>query len=151
MDKKQLLEVNNLYKIYKTSTGLTSIETVALKGINLSVNQGDFIAILGPSGSGKTSLINCLSGLDIPSAGDMTYFEEGSVFKLNQLSEKDRDTFRRGRIAVIFQRENLIRSLTAKENVELSTKFLGLKDKYIVQEVFKTLGIEHRLNHKPDQ
>lgn len=151
MERKQLLEVKNLYKIYKTSFGLTSIETVALKGVNLSIYKGDFIAILGPSGSGKTSLINSLSGLDIPSAGSITYFEGESQIKLNQLSEKDRDNFRLGRIAVVFQRENLIRSLSAKENVELSVKFLGIKDKTIIQAVFKTLGIEHRLNHKPDQ
>ncbi|MHA2100977.1 MAG: ABC transporter ATP-binding protein [Candidatus Kariarchaeaceae archaeon] len=151
MSSENLLEVNGLYKIYKSGSETNSIETVALKGVNLQVNKGDFIAILGPSGSGKSSLINCLSGLDLPSAGEIKYYENGSTIHLSQLSENNRDKFRLGRIAVVFQTENLVRSLTAKENAELPLKFLGIKDNLIVPMVFESLGIQHRLDHKPDQ
>ncbi|MHA2362679.1 MAG: ABC transporter ATP-binding protein [Candidatus Hodarchaeales archaeon] len=151
MSSELVLDAHEIYKIYKSGDGLSAIETVALKGVNISVNQGDFIAILGPSGSGKTSLINCLSGLDLPSAGDVNYYENGHKIRLTQLSEKNRDKYRLGRIAVVFQSENLIRSLTAKENAELPLNFLGIKDKNIVSLIFESIGIDHRLQHKPDQ
>ena len=147
-----LVDVTNLYKIYKSGEAHKTIETVALKGINLTVRKGDFIAIMGPSGSGKTTLINCLSGLDIPSAGDIKYyFNEGREIKLSHLTEKERDKFRIGKLAVVFQTENLVKSLSAKENAEIPLNFLNIKDKSIIPTVFQTLGIDHRLNHKPDQ
>ena len=146
-----LLDATNLYKIYKSGDSKKSIETVALKGVNLTVRKGDFIAIMGPSGSGKTTLINCLSGLDVPSAGDITYYFDNYEIKLSHLNEKERDLFRVGKLAVVFQTENLVKSLTAKENAEISLEFLGYKDKSIIDMVFKSLGIDHRLNHKPDQ
>ena len=147
-----LLDATNLYKIYKSGDEHKTIETVALKGINLTVRKGDFIAIMGPSGSGKTTLINCLSGLDTPSAGDITYyFNGGREVKLSHLTEKQRDGFRIGKLAVVFQTENLVKSLTAKENAEISLDFLNIKDKSIIPMVFQSLGIDHRLNHKPDE
>lgn len=147
-----LLTATNLYKIYKSGDISSPIETVALKGINLTVRKGDFIAIMGPSGSGKTTLINCLSGLDTPSAGDIAYyFDDNREIKLSRLTEKKRDQFRIGRLAVIFQTDNLIKSLTAKENAEIPLNFLKIKDKGVVETIFKSLGIDHRLNHKPDQ
>ena len=146
-----LLDATNLYKIYKSGDSKKTIETVALKGVNLTIRKGDFIAIMGPSGSGKTTLINCLSGLDTPSAGDITFFFDDNEVKISHLTEKERDQFRVGKLAVVFQTENLIKSLTAKENAELSLDFLDIKDKSIIKEVFTALGIEHRLNHKPDQ
>lgn len=147
-----LVDVTNLYKIYKSGDSQKTIETVALKGVNLTVRKGDFIAIMGPSGSGKTTLINCLSGLDTPSAGDITYyFNGGREVKLSHLNEKERDQFRIGKLAVVFQTENLVKSLSAKENAEIPLDFLNIKDKSIIPKVFSSLGIEHRLNHKPDQ
>ena len=147
-----LLDATNLYKIYKSGDEHKTIETVALKGVNLTVRKGDFIAIMGPSGSGKTTLINCLSGLDTPSAGDITYyFNGGREVKLSHLTEKQRDEFRIGKLAVVFQTENLVKSLTAKENAEISLDFLNIKDKSIIPMVFQSLGIDHRLNHKPDE
>ena len=153
MNQKDLLvDVTNLYKIYKSGNAQKTIETVALKGINLTVRKGDFIAIMGPSGSGKTTLINCLSGLDTPSAGDITYyFNDGREVKLSHLNEKQRDKFRIGKLAVVFQTENLVKSLSAKENAEIPLDFLNIKDKSIIPVVFSSLGIEHRLNHKPDE
>ena len=110
-----LLDVTNLYKIYKSGDAQKTIETVALKGVNLTVRKGDFIAIMGPSGSGKTTLINCLSGLDTPSAGDITYYlKDSHEVKLSHLSEKQRDQFRIGKLAVVFQTDNLDHSFTAK-------------------------------------
>lgn len=147
-----LLDVTNLYKIYKSGDAQKTIETVALKGVNLTVRKGDFIAIMGPSGSGKTTLINCLSGLDTPSAGDIIYYlKDGGKVKLSHLNEKQRDQFRIGKLAVVFQTENLVHSLTAKENAEIPLNFLNIKDKSVIPKVFSSLGIDHRLNHKPDQ
>ncbi len=147
-----LVDVTNLYKIYKSGDPHKAIETVALKGVNLTIRKGDFIAIMGPSGSGKTTLINCLSGLDTPSAGEIKYyFTNGKEVKISHLTERERDKFRIGKLAVVFQTENLVKSLTAKENAEISLNFLNIKDKSIIPKIFQSLGIEHRLNHKPDQ
>lgn len=151
MDSELLLDVNGLYKIYKSGDERANVETVSLKGVNLKVNKGEFIAILGPSGSGKTSLINCLSGLDLPSAGDIKYFTNGSTINFSKLSEKGRDQFRLGRIANVFQTENLVSSLSAKENAELPLRFLGIKDLSIVPMVFESLGMSHRIDHRPEQ
>ena len=74
-----------------------------------------------------------------------------ATVRLSHLNEKERDKFRIAKLAVVFQTENLVKSLTAKENAEIPLEFLDIKDKTVIEKVFKSLGIDHRLNHKPDQ
>ncbi|HKZ41355.1 MAG TPA: ABC transporter ATP-binding protein [Candidatus Hodarchaeales archaeon] len=149
-----ILEAKNLYKIYREETSKgTPVETVALRGIDFTVRNGDFSVLIGPSGSGKSTLINLFGALDSPTAGTITYYFDRE-YRVHQMSESERDHFRAGKISVIFQRENLVRSLTAKENAELSLKFLGvpksIRERRIM-EVFGNLGMKNRLGHRPDE
>lgn len=108
-----ILNARNIVKIYGETSGEGS--TTALSGVNLSVNKGEFIAIMGPSGSGKTTLLNVLSGIDKPTSGEVTI--EGQ-----QISEKSGDElalFRRKQLGFVFQEFNLLDSLTVKENIIL--------------------------------
>lgn len=108
-----ILEASNIVKIY----GETSSEgaTKALGGVNLSVNKGEFIAIMGPSGSGKTTLLNVLSGIDRPTSGEiMINGQEISKMKRDELA-----LFRRRQLGFVFQEFNLLDSLTVKENIIL--------------------------------
>jgi putative ABC transport system ATP-binding protein len=106
-----VLELQGLRKTYKA--GSQSVE--ALRGIDLSVEAGEFLAIVGPSGSGKTTMLNIIGCLDLPSAGRVVY--EGK--ELHALKENELADYRKERISFIFQSFNLIPVLTIKENVEL--------------------------------
>src|SRR5450432_3616315 len=106
-----LVEVEGVYKIYKDG----DVETVALKGVNLTVQSGESIAITGRSGSGKSTLLNLLGGLAVPSAGRIMI----QGVDLVRLNEGQRAAFRRTHIGIVFQANNLIPFLTAVENVAL--------------------------------
>ena len=112
-----MIKTVDLWKIYTKSTE----EVQALKGINLTINDGEFLAILGPSGSGKTTLLNCLSGIDTPTRGQI--FVDEIAFHALKESEKAR--IRSKKMGFIFQFFNLIPVLTAVENVELPLMILG--------------------------
>jgi putative ABC transport system ATP-binding protein len=108
------MAVLNLEKIVKTyHSGSQAVE--ALRGIDLTVESGEFLAIVGPSGSGKTTLLNIVGCLDLPSSGTVVY--EGK--ELHALSELELSEYRKGRISFVFQAYNLIPVLTVRENVEL--------------------------------
>ena len=99
-----MLKLHDLYKVYSTD----EIETVALNGVNLEVEQGDFIAVMGPSGCGKSTLLNIVGLLDNPSSGDYFVFDENVA----GYSEKQRSAIRKKNIGFIFQNFNLIEELT---------------------------------------
>src|SRR5258706_15789600 len=101
--------IQDVFKIYKEG----DVETVALRGVNLSIQQGEFVAITGRSGSGKTTLLNLLGGLAVPSAGRVIIHG----IDLARLNEGQRAAFRRGHMGIVFQADNLIPFLTALENV----------------------------------
>ena len=107
-----MLKLHNLYKIFRTD----EIETVALNGVNLEVEQGDFIAIMGPSGCGKSTLLNIVGLLDSPTDGDYFVFDENVA----GYSEKQRSKIRKKNIGFIFQNFNLIDELTVAENIDLA-------------------------------
>ena len=111
------LWVRDVFKIFKTQ----EIETVALRGANLEVKSGEFVAIVGRSGSGKSTLFSLLAGLSEPSAGRISI--DGR--DITNLPELDRSRLRRDRIGVTFQSGNLLPFLTALENVELPLEFAG--------------------------
>lgn len=122
----------------------------ALRGINLKVDKGDFIAIMGKSGSGKSTLLHVLGGLQKPTKG-VVFIDETNLTKLN---ENDLAIFRRKNIGFVFQSYNLIPTLTALENVELPMIFFNKKLKDRREKaisLLKKFNLEDRLNHKPTE
>ncbi len=141
-----MITVRNLWKIY--GKGEKRVE--ALRGVNLKIEQGEFIAILGPSGSGKTTLLNCLSGIDSPTEGEI--FFDGIAFHM--LSEEEKTNFRARNMGFIFQFFNLIPVLTALENVELPLRILGQRGKDVTQkalEMLKRVGLAGKEDKFPSQ
>jgi putative ABC transport system ATP-binding protein len=140
-----IVEAVNLKKTYL----LGKVPVEALRGVNLKVESGDFLAILGPSGSGKSTILNLIGALDKPSGGKM--FIEGvdiSTLNDNQLAEL------RLRIGFVFQFFNLIPRFTARENVELSMAVAGVNKaerRKHAEDVLDTVGLKERMNHKPTE
>ncbi len=141
-----MIQLRDIKKVYRYKEGYT----VALAGINLDVDDGEFVAIMGPSGCGKTTLLNILGLLDNPSEGN--YLLDGE--EMAGLKENQRTARRRGHIGFVFQSFNLIDELTVKENVELPLKYMGLTAndrKTRVIEMLRKLNISHRAKHFPNQ
>jgi putative ABC transport system ATP-binding protein len=138
-----IVEAVDLKKTYMLGKVLVN----ALRGVNLKVESGDFLAILGPSGSGKSTLLNLIGALDKPTEGKMLI--EGvdvSTLNDNQLADLRR------RIGFVFQFFNLIPRLTARENVELSMSIADMsraERKKQAEDVLETVGLKERMNHKP--
>ena len=141
-----MLKLHNLYKVYRTD----EVETVALNGVNLEIEQGDFVAIMGPSGCGKSTLLNIVGMLDNPSDGDYWFFDENVA----PYSESQRSAIRKQHIGFIFQSFNLIEELTVAENIELallSHNMPSSERKRRVAAVMDRMGIAHRAGHMPGQ
>ena len=141
-----MLKLHNLYKVYRTD----EVETVALNGVNLEIEQGDFVAIMGPSGCGKSTLLNIIGMLDNPSEGDYFFFDENVA----PYNESGRSEIRKQNIGFIFQSFNLIDELNVAENIELALLYHNMpasERKRRVAEVMDRMGIAHRANHMPGQ
>jgi putative ABC transport system ATP-binding protein len=138
-----IVEATNLHKTYM----LGKIPVEALRGVNLRVEKGDFLAILGPSGSGKSTLLNMIGALDKPTDGKVVV-ESVDLSTLNGNALADL----RRRIGFVFQFFNLIPRLTARGNVELTMAIPGLgkaERRKRAEEVLETVGLKDRVNHKP--
>ena len=139
-----MLEIKNVSKVYGEGTA----RVIALNGVSLRVNDGDFIAIMGPSGSGKSTLLNIIGGLDHISSGEVIL--DGK--RIDSLDENALVDIRRGKIAYVFQQYHLIPSLTALENVILPLTFCGTNNKsQKALGILKRVGLEKRAEHKPSQ
>ena len=141
-----MLKIHNMYKVYTTD----EIETVALNGVNLEIEQGDFVAIMGPSGCGKSTLLNIVGMLDNPSDGDYFFFDEN----IATYNESQRSAIRKHNIGFIFQSFNLIDELSVAENIELALLYHDMPSaerKKRVATVMDRMGIAHRANHMPGQ
>lgn len=138
-----IVEAVNLKKTYM----LGKIPVEALRGVNLKVESGDFLAILGPSGSGKSTLLNLIGALDKPTAGTLLIDSfDVSTLKDNQLSDLRR------RVGFVFQFFNLIPRFTAIDNVGLSLSIAGMgkaERKKRAKELLETVGLKDRMKHKP--
>lgn len=133
-----------LSKIY----GSGENQIVALNKVNLEIASSDFISIMGPSGSGKSTLLHLLSGLDKPTAGELTYNGKN----IYSFSDKELSAFRRQRIGFIFQQFNLLPVLTAKENI-IMPLLLDKKqpEEAYLKQLSDLLGISDRLTHLPHE
>ena len=141
-----LINIQNIYKIYNPGEN----EVRALDGITLTVEHGEFLAIVGQSGSGKSTLMNMLGLLDIPTSG--TYILDGVDVK--DMTDDELSEIRNKEIGFIFQGFNLIPSLTAVENVELPLVYRGMKKEErnkLALEALDRVGLSHRLDHLPKQ
>ncbi|MEH0364191.1 ABC transporter ATP-binding protein [Campylobacter jejuni] len=139
MMKKELIKINNLNKEFG--------KVKALNNINLSVYEGEWLAIMGPSGSGKSTLLNILSLMDTPSSGEYILDNEN----LEQMDEEQKITLRREKIGLVFQQFHLIPYLNALENVMLSQHYHSNVDEEDAKMVLEKVGLSHRLTHLPSQ
>lgn len=141
-----MIKIEDLTKTFRTD----EVQTLALRGISLEINKGEFVGIMGPSGCGKSTLLNILGLLDNPTDG--RYLLNGT--DVSGLREKDRTAFRKGKIGFVFQNFNLIDELNIEENVELPLKYLRIgaaERKERVKEALTRMNILHRAKHFPQQ
>ena len=144
---EHLIELRDVYKIY--SEGLES-EVRALDGISLTIDHGEFVAVVGQSGCGKSTLMNVLGCLDIPTRG--TYLLDGT--DVQDLSDGQLSHIRNQQIGFIFQQYNLIQTLTVQENVELPLIYRGIDPidrKELALEALDRVGLADRRKHYPTQ
>ena len=136
-----IFQTDALCKSYR----MGAVEVQALRGIDLSIPEGEMVVLLGPSGSGKSTLLNILGGLDRPTSGRV-FFRD---LELNRLGERGLTRFRRQSVGFVFQFYNLVPSLTARENVALVTEIAAAP--MAPEEALARVGLEHRLDHFPAQ
>jgi putative ABC transport system ATP-binding protein len=144
--KKTVIKLQDVWKIYHVGT----VDVFALRGMDLEIDEGDFVAIMGPSGSGKSTATNMIGCLDIPSKGKI--FLEGQ--DISTLAESDLAQIRGRKIGFIFQQFNLIPTLTALENVTLPMIFQGYSyDERVARakDLLSKVGLADRINHRPTE
>jgi putative ABC transport system ATP-binding protein len=140
------VKIKDLIRVYKTGKS----EVIALRGLDLNVNDGELVAIMGPSGCGKTTLLNLIGGLDRPTAGSIMI---GDVDIVN-MSDADLVNYRREDVGFVFQFFNLVPTLTAYENIELPMRLAGKpgnERKERVKEILDLIDLKDRASHKPDE
>lgn len=139
-----ILETRGLTKLY--GSGETQVR--ALDGIDLTVERGEFVAVVGSSGSGKSTFLNMVGGLDVPTSGEVIVDQK----LLRDLTDDELTVFRRRKIGFVFQQYNLIPMLTVWENIILPLKMDGRRvDEAYLREITGILGLEERLDRIPGQ
>ncbi len=143
---KKLIEVKDVWKLYE----LEGVKVPALQGLNVTVNNGDFLVIMGPSGSGKSTAMNIIGCLDRPTKGKVILDGED----IAHMSEATLAKVRGKKIGFVFQKFNLINSLDAVENVALPLVFQGVPEEERngrAHKLLETVHLGHRLHHRPTQ
>ena len=141
-----VIEIKDLVKIYDN----TVVQVIAVDHVNLTIDKGEFTAIVGPSGSGKTTLLNMIGGLDQPTSGEI-FVENVDITKLNPKQLVD---FRLNNIGFVFQSYNLIPVLTAYENVSFIMEMQGASKAAIAtrtSDILDEVGLGDRMNSRPNQ
>ena len=141
----KLIELKNVYKIY--NEGMES-EVRALNGVSLTIDRGEFVAVIGASGSGKSTLMNILGCLDVPTYGEYTL----DGHDVSELSSRELSRIRNREVGFIFQGFNLISELTALENVELPLIYQGVgpvKRREMALAALERVGLAQRASHRP--
>ena len=142
-----LIDIQDVYKIYGEGT---EAEVRALDGVSLTIDRGEFVAVVGQSGSGKSTLMNILGCLDVPTRG--TYLIDGQ--DVDELDDAQLSHIRNKQVGFIFQSYNLIQGLTAYENVELPLIYQNVpifRRKDLVMEAMERVGIAERWKHRPSE
>jgi putative ABC transport system ATP-binding protein len=143
MNDGVIIAVEGLRKVYRTG----DVDVHALRGVDLEVRRGEFLAIVGPSGSGKSTLFHILGGLAPPSEGKVIVDGEN----LQKLTDSQRTEMRQRKVGFVFQKYNLLPTLTAMDNIVIA-RFLAQNQEPLPPDfgrVLELLRISHRLNHKP--
>lgn len=144
---EEVIRLENVWKIYKEET---ENPVYALRGIDVKIKKGDFIAIMGPSGSGKSTCMNLIGSLDIPTKGKV-FLEKHNI---STLEESDLAQVRGRKIGFIFQQFNLIPNLTAKENIILPMIFQEIDEEERekrARDLLKLVELDDRMNHYPSE
>ena len=137
-----IIEVERLRKVFR----LGGVDVPALRGISLEIESGEFAAVLGPSGSGKSTLFHVIGGMLAPTSGSVRL----AGHELINLTDAERTQLRKSMVGFVFQRFNLISTLTAEENIRIAQHIAGTtKDESHLEQIIGILGIQHRLRHKP--
>lgn len=140
----EMIKAAGLKKYYVTD----NYEVHALDGVSLSVEEGEFLAVIGTSGSGKTTLLQILGGLDEPTAGGV--WIRGNSLK--DMTEDERTVFRRRNIGFVFQQYNLIPVINVYENIVLPLRLDGAEiDEALLEDIIRTLKIEEKLENLPEE
>ena len=142
-----MIELKNVWKVYEKK----GVEIVALRDINLEINEREHISVMAPSGAGKTTLLNVIGSLDFPTKGKVLF--EGK--DITQMNDNEISSFRRKYIGFVFQAYNLISDLTAWENVALPMYYDGTKNKVKrkdrAMELLERVGLKERAEHYPSE
>jgi putative ABC transport system ATP-binding protein len=143
MSESPIISIRDLHKIYRVG----QVDVPALRGVDLDVKPGEFVAIIGPSGSGKSTLFHIIGGLTPPSSGNVRVADQD----LSRLSDAGRTELRRSKVSFVFQKFNLLPNLTAADNIAVARHLAGKdhQDDPQFQEALSLLGIAKRLHHKP--
>ncbi len=137
-----IIRVRDLHKTFHTG----DVDVYALRGVDLNVGRGEFLAVIGPSGSGKSTLFHILGGLAPPTSGEV--WIDGLA--LRQLTETQRTEMRQKKVGFVFQKYNLLPTLTARDNIAIAQTLGGSTTRPPdFDEILQLLGIKQRLSHKP--
>jgi putative ABC transport system ATP-binding protein len=143
MSERPIIAIRDLHKVYRVG----QVDVPALRGVELDVQPGEFLAIIGPSGSGKSTLFHIIGGLTPPTSGTVHVGGQD----LDKLSDAGRTALRRATVSFVFQKFNLLPNLTAADNIAVARYLGGQGDQPDPKftEVLELLGNAHRMHHKP--
>jgi len=144
MSDAPIISIRGLRKVYR----LGKVDVSALRGVDLTVPEGEFLAIIGPSGSGKSTLFHIIGGLTSPTSGSVTVAGQD----LAALDDAGRTRLRKRTVAFVFQKFNLLPNLTARDNIAVARHLAGKPSRPAAEfeEILRALGIAGRLDHKPN-
>jgi putative ABC transport system ATP-binding protein len=138
-----VLEASNLFRFYHVD----EVEVLALRGVSLTLQKGETVAVVGPSGSGKSTLMNCLAGLDEPDGGHVNVCGK----RLSRHSEADRAKLRAEHIGILLQSNNLLPTLSVEENIRLAMSLADKQDDIYLESLLGQVGLVQRRHNLPSQ